>query len=55
MPRASDRRHQRSALSRTRRAKLLFDVLTCVRHHCTIEHAGFLLEKNAERHLKPAR
>lgn len=33
--------------------KALFDVLTCVRHHCTIDNAGFLLEKNAERHLKP--
>jgi error-prone DNA polymerase len=32
--------------------KMLFDVLTCVRHHCTIDNAGFLLEKNAERHLK---
>ncbi|MBI2254560.1 MAG: error-prone DNA polymerase [Proteobacteria bacterium] len=32
--------------------KMLFDVLTCVRHHCTIDTAGFLLEKNAERHLK---
>ncbi len=34
--------------------KALFDVLTCVRHHCTIDTAGFRLEKNAERHLKQA-
>ena len=32
--------------------KTLFDVLTCVRHHTSIDNAGFLLEKNAERHLK---
>ncbi|WP_374385036.1 error-prone DNA polymerase [Dongia sp.] len=32
--------------------KILLDVLTCVRHHCTIDDAGFRLEKNAERHLK---
>ncbi|MBI1207022.1 MAG: DNA polymerase III subunit alpha [Azospirillum sp.] len=30
----------------------LQDVLTCVREHCTIEHAGWRLEANAERHLK---
>jgi error-prone DNA polymerase len=33
--------------------KTLFDVLTCVRHGCTIDNAGYRLEKNAERHLKP--
>ncbi|WP_374307758.1 error-prone DNA polymerase [Dongia sp.] len=34
--------------------KTLFDVLTCVRHGCTIDNAGYRLEKNAERHLKDA-
>ncbi|MGP1271696.1 MAG: error-prone DNA polymerase [Phycisphaerales bacterium] len=32
----------------------LQDVLTCIRHGCTIEQAGYRLEANAERHLKPA-
>jgi error-prone DNA polymerase len=31
----------------------LQDVLTCIRAHCTIDRAGFRLEANAERHLKP--
>ena len=31
----------------------LHDVLTCVREHCTIDTAGWRLEANAERHLKP--
>ncbi len=31
----------------------LQDVLTCIRHRCTIEQAGFLLHPNAERYLKP--
>ncbi len=30
----------------------LHDVLTCVRHGCTIEQAGFRLASNAERYLK---
>ncbi len=30
----------------------LQDVLTCIRHGCTIEEAGHLLLPNAERHLK---
>ena len=30
----------------------LQDVLTCIRHHHTIDTAGFLLEANGERHLK---
>jgi len=30
----------------------LQDILTCIREHCTIDDAGFLLERNAERHLK---
>ncbi|MCI0724230.1 MAG: error-prone DNA polymerase, partial [Acidobacteria bacterium] len=32
----------------------LLDVLTCVRHHCSLETAGRLLESNAERHLRSA-
>ncbi len=31
----------------------LHDVLTCIREHCTIDTAGWRLEANAERHLKP--
>jgi error-prone DNA polymerase len=30
----------------------LQDVVTCIREHCTIDEAGFRLERNAERHLK---
>ena len=30
----------------------LQDVMTCILHKTTIEHAGFLLDSNAERHLK---
>ncbi|WP_132031049.1 error-prone DNA polymerase [Aquabacter spiritensis] len=33
--------------------RALHDVLTCVRHHVTLDAAGRLLEANAERHLKP--
>ena len=33
----------------------LQDVLTCIREHCTIHQAGFQLDANAERHLKPPR
>ncbi|WP_119390088.1 error-prone DNA polymerase [Taklimakanibacter lacteus] len=32
----------------------LADVLTCIREKCTIAQAGFRLNANAERHLKPA-
>ena len=32
--------------------KPLSDVLTCIRHGCTIDEAGFRLERNAERRLK---
>src|SRR3954471_6459409 len=32
--------------------RMLQDVLTCVRHGCTIQEAGFRLFPNAERHLK---
>jgi error-prone DNA polymerase len=31
----------------------LQDVLTCVREKCAVSEAGFRLEANAERHLKP--
>ena len=31
----------------------LHDTLTCIREHCTIDDAGWCLEANAERHLKP--
>jgi error-prone DNA polymerase len=31
----------------------LQDVLTCIREHCTIDEAGFRLERHAERHIKP--
>ncbi|MGB3624213.1 MAG: error-prone DNA polymerase, partial [Henriciella sp.] len=31
----------------------LQDVVTCIREHCTISEAGFRLEANGERHLKP--
>ena len=33
--------------------KPLQDVLTCIREHVTLEEAGYLIEANAERHLKP--
>jgi error-prone DNA polymerase len=32
--------------------RVLQDVLTCIREHCTIHDAGFRLHGNAERHLK---
>ena len=31
----------------------LHDTLTCIREHCTIDNAGWKLEANAERYLKP--
>ncbi|MEC7594800.1 MAG: PHP domain-containing protein, partial [Pseudomonadota bacterium] len=31
----------------------LQDVLTCIRHHCTLDTAGYRLAANAERHLRP--
>ncbi len=31
----------------------LHDVLTCVRERCTIDNAGWRLDANAERHLRP--
>ncbi|HWB99485.1 MAG TPA: PHP domain-containing protein [Bryobacteraceae bacterium] len=33
--------------------KMLQDVVTCIREGCTLAEAGFRLEANAERHLKP--
>ncbi|HEY7212719.1 MAG TPA: PHP domain-containing protein [Bryobacteraceae bacterium] len=33
--------------------KMLQDVVTCIREKCTLDEAGFRLEANAERHLKP--
>jgi len=33
--------------------KMLQDVVTCIREKCTLTEAGFRLEANAERHLKP--
>ena len=35
-------------------ARPLYDVLTCIRHKTTLEHAGRRLSWNAERYLKPA-
>ena len=32
--------------------KMLADVLTCIREHCTLDDAGFRIAANAERHLK---
>jgi len=34
--------------------RLLQDVVTCVRHRCTIDELGFRRERHADRHLKPA-
>ena len=33
--------------------RVLQDVITCIREHCTIRDAGYKLFANAERHLKP--
>jgi error-prone DNA polymerase len=38
-----------------RERKMLQDVLTCIREKCTLAEAGFRLDANAERHLKPPR
>ncbi|MCZ2080424.1 MAG: error-prone DNA polymerase [Bryobacterales bacterium] len=40
-------------LYHARERKPLQDVLTCIREGCTLEAAGFRLEPNAERGLKP--
>jgi len=41
------------ALYHTPARRQLQDVLTCIREHATLDRAGFHLEANAERHLKP--
>src|SRR5215469_16075275 len=33
--------------------KMLLDVVTCIREKCALTEAGFRLQANAERHLKP--
>ncbi|MCA9280478.1 MAG: error-prone DNA polymerase [Phycisphaeraceae bacterium] len=33
--------------------RALQDVVTCIRHGCTLDEAGYRLSPNAERHLKP--
>jgi error-prone DNA polymerase len=33
--------------------RILQDVVTCIRHNCTIDEAGFRRERNADRYLKP--
>ncbi|MDP2627341.1 MAG: error-prone DNA polymerase, partial [Candidatus Rokubacteria bacterium] len=38
-----------------RRDRRLLDVLTCIRHHATLDRAGRLLADNSERHLKDGR
>ncbi|MGJ5619580.1 error-prone DNA polymerase [Sulfitobacter sp. MF3-043] len=40
-------------LYHTPQRRPLQDVMTCIREGTTVERAGFLLEANAERHLKP--
>ena len=41
------------ALYHTPARRPLQDVLACIREHTTLDRAGFHLEANAERHLKP--
>jgi len=68
-PGDADRLDQLASLSQATRAPLvavndahyhdpdrraLQDVLTCIRHGCTIDSAGYRLHPNAERYLKPA-
>ena len=33
--------------------RILQDVVTCIRHGCTIDDAGFRRERHADRYLKP--
>ncbi|MHA6645711.1 3-methyl-2-oxobutanoate hydroxymethyltransferase, partial [Mesorhizobium sp. A623] len=33
--------------------RLMQDVVTCIRHNCTIDDAGFRRERHADRYLKP--
>ncbi|CAO3423629.1 error-prone DNA polymerase [Azospirillum doebereinerae] len=42
------------ALCHSPARRALADVLTCIRHHTTIDEAGWRLAANVERHLKPA-
>ena len=37
------------------RDREILDVFTCLRHHCKLETAGRLLERNDERHLRAAK
>ncbi|PWU14170.1 MAG: error-prone DNA polymerase [Bdellovibrio sp.] len=43
---------QRPLMHRAER-KPVFDVLTCIHHHTTLEKADHILVQNAERHLRP--
>ena len=42
------------ALYHVSERRALADVLTCIREKCTLAEAGFRLQANEERHLKPA-
>src|ERR1700682_238144 len=33
--------------------RILQDIVTCIRHNCTIDEAGFRRERHADRYLKP--
>jgi len=39
----------------SRRRRILQDVVTCIRHNCAIDDAGFRRERHADRYLKPRR
>jgi len=38
-----------------RKRRALQDIVTCIRHNCTLEHAGRLLFQNGERYLRDQR
>lgn len=40
-------------LFHTPERRILQDVVTCIRHNCTIDNAGFRRERHADRYLKP--
>ena len=40
-------------LFHARERRILQDVVTCIRHGCTIDDAGFRRERYADRYLKP--
>ncbi|OZB39250.1 MAG: error-prone DNA polymerase [Acidiphilium sp. 34-60-192] len=40
-------------LFHVRERRILQDVVTCIRHGCTIDDAGFRRERHADRYLKP--